>query len=67
MNDAAERLPDDLTSALAALEEERARPITAEAEAMIAKAEAAGSKSCRGIPVIPLSLHGEMRYSPDAY
>ncbi|MGR9272882.1 hypothetical protein ACU8OQ_37010 (plasmid) [Rhizobium leguminosarum] len=38
MNDATEQLPDDLTSALAALAEERARRITAEAEAMIAKA-----------------------------
>ncbi|MCQ1769657.1 IS66 family transposase [Neorhizobium galegae] len=45
MNDATEQLPDDLTSALAALAEERARRITAEAEAMIAKAEAASAKA----------------------
>jgi hypothetical protein len=40
MNDAAEQLPDDLASALTALAAERARCITAEAEAATAKAEA---------------------------
>lgn len=45
MNDAAEQLPDDLASALAALAAERARRITAEAEAATAKAEAASAKA----------------------
>ena len=45
MNDAAEQLPDDLASALAALAAERARRITAEAEAATAKAEAARAKA----------------------
>lgn len=45
MNDAAEPLPDDLASALAALAKERARRITAEADAATAKAEAASAKA----------------------
>ncbi|AVH45591.1 IS66 family transposase [Agrobacterium tumefaciens] len=45
MNDAAEQLPDDPASALAALAAERARRITAEAEAATAKAEAASAKA----------------------
>jgi len=45
MNDAAEQLPDDLASALAALAKERARRITAEADAAAAKAEAASAKA----------------------
>lgn len=45
MNDAAEQLPDDLASALALLAEERARRITAEAEAATAKAEAASARA----------------------
>jgi transposase len=45
MNDAAEQLPDDLASALAALAAERARRITAEAGAATAKAEAASAKA----------------------
>lgn len=45
MNDAAQQLPDDLASALAALAAERARRITAEAEAATAKAEAASAKA----------------------
>jgi transposase len=45
MNDAAEQLPDDLASALAALAAERARRITAEAEAATAKAQAASAKA----------------------
>ncbi|MBW8298489.1 MAG: IS66 family transposase [Hydrogenophaga sp.] len=45
MNDAAEQLPDDLASALALLAEERARRITAEAEAATAKAEAASASA----------------------
>ena len=45
MNDAAEQLPDDLASALAALAAERARRITTEAEAATAKAEAASAKA----------------------
>jgi hypothetical protein len=40
MNDAAKQLPDDLSSALAALAAERSRRITAEAEAATAKAAA---------------------------
>ena len=44
MNDAAEQLPDDLANALAALVAERARRITAEADAATAKAEAASAK-----------------------
>lgn len=45
MNDAAEQLPDDLASALAALAAERVRRITAESEAATAKAEAASAKA----------------------
>ncbi len=45
MNNAAEQLPDDLASALAALAKERARRITAEADAATAKAEAASAKA----------------------
>jgi len=45
MNDAAQQLPDDLASALAALAEERSRRIAAEAEAATAKAEAASAKA----------------------
>nr|WP_281401936.1 IS66 family transposase [Mesorhizobium caraganae] len=45
MNGAAEQLPDDLASALTLLAEERARRITAEAEAVTAKAEAASAKA----------------------
>ena len=45
MNDAAEQLPDDLANALAALVAERARRITAEADAATAKAEAASAKA----------------------
>ena len=45
MDDAAEQLPDDLAGALAALAAERARRITAEAEAATAKAEAASAKA----------------------
>jgi len=45
MNDAAEQLPDDLASALAALAKERARRITAEADAAAAKAEAGSAKA----------------------
>lgn len=45
MHNPAEQLPDDLASALAALAEERARRIMAEAEAATAKAEAASAKA----------------------
>lgn len=45
MNTPVEQLPDDLASALAALAAERARRITAEAEAATAKAEAASAKA----------------------
>jgi transposase len=45
MNDAAEQLPDDLASALAALAKKRARRIAAEGEAATAKAEAASAKA----------------------
>ncbi|MBY5660437.1 IS66 family transposase [Rhizobium leguminosarum] len=44
MSDATDDLPDDLASALALLAEERARRITAEAEAATAKAQAASAK-----------------------
>ncbi|WP_266077068.1 IS66 family transposase [Brucella intermedia] len=45
MSDATEELPDDLASALALLAQERARRVTAEAEAATAKAEAASAKA----------------------
>lgn len=45
MSHASEQLPDDLASALAALAKERARRITAEADAAAAKAEAASAKA----------------------
>ena len=45
MNTPVEQLPDDLASALALLAEERARRVTAEAEAATAKAEAASAKA----------------------
>lgn len=45
MSDATDELPDDLSSALALLAEERARRITAEAEAATAKAQAASAKA----------------------
>ncbi len=45
MSDATDELPDDLASALALLAEERARRITAEAEAATAKAQAASAKA----------------------
>ncbi len=45
MSNATEELPDDLASALALLAQERARRITAEAEAATAKAEAASAKA----------------------
>jgi transposase len=45
MSDATEQLPEDLASALALLAQERARRITAEAEAATAKAEAASAKA----------------------
>lgn len=45
MSNATEELPDDLASALAALAQERARRVAAEAEAATAKAEAASAKA----------------------
>ncbi|EYR79426.1 IS66 family transposase [Shinella sp. DD12] len=45
MSPASEQLPDDLASALAAVAQERARRIAAEAEAATAKAEAASAKA----------------------
>ncbi len=45
MSNTTEELPDDLASALALLAQERARRVTAEAEAATAKAEAASAKA----------------------